>query len=503
MDHDKEPSEVDPDPSEIEPESELDAYHKDIHTFRIKKKVVTPKPEKKDMTPLYPGLDEHIAAIEAGSDVDFDDDSIQMNDAYPDTPNTIRKVYNCPDKSNDPDSREAYFKAVENQVKKDIEVLTSMIKNPEKPIKYNRNSQSNPSNVELSDNISDMLMRSETLKRIITSAVTEDSMDYHEFPTKKLPFNIRKRIDETHGSIVANYFCCLDEEVKQILVARLGVADAIRDNVPDAKQRMDTTRDILATLRETNNDPEAPQITSLMKALRMTAEKTTYFAKMSAAKRQLEAIGKAFKNSSDPYYDYCSTRILLEIGLEITNNEVAKEHYKALNHQMRSLNKSKKENLLLNVETQHQQFAVNDTSLKVEYTPLPLAHTIGSAYERKGDRELMKTLTTAQHSRPSGNDTNGNRNNNKRRRNNNNHNQNPRFHNNNSRRPPRSRPEAWQTDLSVSELADEGYKSHFDHIPDNKLHDHIGQPQDIDYDTAMNLPFDKRPLQSVVLCVID
>ncbi|GMG52622.1 unnamed protein product [Ambrosiozyma monospora] len=146
---------------------------------------------------------------------------------------------------------------------------------------------------------------------------------------------------------------------------------------------MDTTRDILATLRETNNDPEAPQITSLMKALRMTAGKTTYFAKMSAAKRQLEAIGKAFKDSSDPYYDYCSTRMLLEIGLEITNNEVAKEHYKALNHQMKSLNKNRKEDLLLNVETHmaHQLFADKDTNLKVEYTPLPLAHTIGSAYE--------------------------------------------------------------------------------------------------------------------------
>ncbi|GMG55511.1 unnamed protein product [Ambrosiozyma monospora] len=84
------------------------------------------------------------------------------------------------------------------------------------------------------------------------------------------------RIDET---------CCLDEKVKQILVDRLGVADAIRNSVPDVKQRMDATRRILATLRETNNDPEAPQITSLMKALRMTAGKTAYFAKMSAAKR--------------------------------------------------------------------------------------------------------------------------------------------------------------------------------------------------------------------------
>ncbi|GME85803.1 unnamed protein product [Ambrosiozyma monospora] len=124
----------------------------------------------------YSNLDDHIKAIEAGSHMELDD-SIQMNDAYPDTPNTIRKVYNCPDKSNDPDSSKTYSKAVENQVKKDIEVLTSMIKNPEKPIKYNRSSQSNPSNVELSDNISGMLMRSEILKRIITSEVTLDSMD--------------------------------------------------------------------------------------------------------------------------------------------------------------------------------------------------------------------------------------------------------------------------------------------------------------------------------------
>ncbi|GMG28395.1 unnamed protein product [Ambrosiozyma monospora] len=164
-----EPSAVDPESSEVDPEFELDTSHKDIHTFRIK--VVIPKPEKKDTRPPYSNLDDHIEAIETGSHMELDD-SIQMNDAYPDTHNTISKVYNCPDKSNDPDSRKTYFKAVENQVKKDIEVLTSMIKNPEKPIKYNKSSQSNPSNVELSDNISDMLMRSETLKRIITSEVT-------------------------------------------------------------------------------------------------------------------------------------------------------------------------------------------------------------------------------------------------------------------------------------------------------------------------------------------
>ncbi|GME77771.1 unnamed protein product [Ambrosiozyma monospora] len=54
---------------------------------------------------------------------------------------------------------------------------------------------------------------------------------------------------------------------------------------------------------------------------------------------------ETFPNFLNPYRDHCATRIMLELGLEISNINVTKEHYKALNEEIRSITPGKQSNI--------------------------------------------------------------------------------------------------------------------------------------------------------------